>query len=97
MANGKATGSQFGDLHELVAVVLIEQINAWKEHRLVEERRDEGVVTYVKVFPPALLAQAIKFLKDNGIDAPALGAPKTDTLKHSMPDFEDDNVIPIRK
>lgn len=98
MATGKATDTQFGDLHELVASALIEQINAWKAGCLVEQKTDdEGVIFYVKVFPPALLAQAIKFLKDNGIDQPARSGNKVDTLKQSMPDFEDDNVIPIRK
>lgn len=92
MASGKGTDEQFGSLHALVAESLIEQITAWKNARLVEQDGD----VFVKVFPPALLAQAIKFLKDNGIDQPARNGNKVDTLKDAMPDF-DDNVIPFTK
>lgn len=93
MANGKATDSQFGDLHQLVAESLIEQINAWKAGRLVQLDGEK----YTKVFPPALLAQAIKFLKDNGIDQPARTGNKVDTLKNVLPDFSDDgdNILPF--
>lgn len=93
MASGKATDSQFGDLHALVAESLIEQIQAWKAGRLVVQEGEE----YVKVFPPALLAQAIKFLKDNGIDQPARSGNKVDTLKKAMPDFSDDNVVTFNR
>ncbi len=94
MASCKGTETQFGDLHQLVAESLIEQITAWKEHRLVMVDKEECV----KVFPPALLAQAIKFLKDNGIDQPARAGNKVDTLKKAMPDFSDDaNVLPFTK
>ena len=93
MASGKGTETQFGELHQLVAESLIEQINAWKAGKLVVQDGE----TYVKCFPPALLAQAIKFLKDNGIDQPARTGNKVDTLKKAMPDFSDDNIIPIRK
>jgi hypothetical protein len=94
MASGKGTDGQFGDLHALVAESLIQQITAWKAGCLVEMDGEGG---YVRVFPPALLAQAIKFLKDNGIDQPARQGNKVDTLKKAMPDFSDDNIIPIRK
>ncbi len=90
----KATEDTFNDLHSLVADALIEQINAWKNGRLVDMGK-EG--EWVKVFPPALLAQAIKFLKDNGIDQPARTGTKVDTLKDAMPDFESDNVLPFTK
>ena len=93
MASGKGTETQFGELHQLVAESLIEQITAWKNGRLVEQDGEE----YVKVFPPALLAQAIKFLKDNGIDQPARAGTKVDTLAKAMPDFSDDNVVPFNR
>jgi hypothetical protein len=90
MANGKATDIQFGNLHELVAESLILQLNAWKDGRLVVLDGEK----YTKCIPPALLAQAIKFLKDNGIDQPARTGNKVDTLKKAMPDFsDDDNVV----
>lgn len=81
----RTTDDRFDELHGLVATALIEQIQAWKEGRLVEAKDGE----YVKVFPPALLAQAIKFLKDNGIDQPARKGNRIDTLKDAMPDFDD--------
>lgn len=89
MAAGRGTETQFGDLHALVAESLIEQIQAWKEQRLVILDGEK----HVKVFPPALLAQAIKFLKDNGIDQPARAGNRVDTLKKIMPDDLDDDVI----
>jgi hypothetical protein len=103
MAGKRTTDSTFDDLHSIVADALIEQIRAWKESRLVEYSRvvdadTDGEKQYVKVFPPALLAQAIKFLKDNGIDQPAREGNRVDTLKDEMPDFGDaDNVVPMRR
>lgn len=50
--------------------------------------------------PPALLAQAIKFLKDNGIDMPAQSGNRVDTLKDEMPDLDEierGTVVPFRK
>jgi hypothetical protein len=85
----RTSESKFDELHGLVAESLVEQIKAWKDGRLVQQEGEE----YVKVFPPALLAQAIKFLKDNGIDQPAKSGNRVDTLKHEMPDFSGDNVV----
>jgi hypothetical protein len=84
------------EIHLLVAEALVEQIKAWKEHRLVDADKEGNLV---RVFPPALLAQAIKFLKDNGIDAPAQKGNRIDTLKDAMPDFDalESNVVAIRR
>lgn len=101
MAGKRTTDDSFDALHGIVADALIEQITAWKEGRLVDFGRVSGGEEgkdYVKVLPPALIAQAIKFLKDNGIDTPAKTGSKVDTLKDSMPDFGDaDNVVAIRR
>lgn len=101
MASNRTTDERFDALHGIVADALIEQINAWKEGRLVDFGRVHGGEEgkdYVKVLPPALIAQAIKFLKDNGIDTPAQTGSKVDTLKGTMPDFGDsDNVVAIRR
>lgn len=71
-------------LHGIVADSLIQQIKA-------AQASGEAI-------PPALLAQAIKFLKDNGVDAPARQGSKVDTLKEAMPDFDEHtNVTPFRK
>lgn len=62
-------------LHGLVAGTLKDQI--------------EGYVARGEPVPPQLLAQAIKFLKENGIDAdPAPGSPLgalSDSLKGDLP------------
>lgn len=89
----RTTNEKFDELHALVAESLIEQLKAWKEGRLVQQEGEE----YIKVFPPALLAQCIKFLKDNGIDQPAQKGNRVDTLRDSMPDFEGDNVVPFSR
>lgn len=89
----RTTEDRFDELHGIVADALIEQISAWKAQRLVTLQDGE----YVKVFPPALLAQAVKFLKDNGVDTPARKGNKADTLKDAMPDYQDDNVLPMRR
>jgi hypothetical protein len=91
MSDTRASELTFEELHALTAESLIEQLKAWKTGRLVVLEGE----TYVKVFPPALLAQAIKFLKDNGIDQPAKKGNKVDTLKDAMPDFAGDNVLPF--
>lgn len=101
MGTKRTTDDAFDSLHALVADALIEQINAWKERRLVDYKlvKDgDEATTYVTVLPPALIAQAIKFLKDNGIDSPAQSGSKVDTLKNDMPDFDDlQNVVSIRR
>lgn len=89
----RTTENRFDELHGIVADALIEQIMAWKNQRLVTLVDGE----YVKAFPPALLAQAIKFLKDNGIDQPARAGNKVDALKNSLPDYSDDNVVPFAR
>lgn len=91
----RASNDLADEMHRLVAEALVEQIKAWKDGRLVEQDGD----AYVRVFPPALLAQAIKFLKDNGIDSPARKGNPVDTLKDAMPDFDEleGNVVPMRR
>jgi hypothetical protein len=89
MANGRASDDDASRLHNLVCDSLLLQLEAWKKGRLVVLDGEK----YTKCMPPALLAQAIKFLKDNGIDQPARTGDKVDTLKNAMPDFTDDNVV----
>lgn len=50
--------------------------------------------------PPALRAQTIKFMKDNGIDSPARAAKTHDALAAQLPTFEvEDTVtgVPMRR
>ncbi len=45
-------------------------------------------------FPPALLAQINKFLKDNGVDRAVVPGDPTDLLDDELPEFDDNgNVI----
>ena len=46
--------------------------------------------------PPALLAQAIKLLKDNGIDSPARAQKVADTLAKHMPNFDDIDPVDMQ-
>jgi hypothetical protein len=89
----RATEDSFDELHSLVADALKEQINAWKAGRLVTLQDGE----YVKVFPPALMQAAIKFLDSNGVNTPARKGNRVDTLKDAMPEYNDDNVLPMRR
>lgn len=91
----RASSKQADALHALVAEALIEQIQAWKAGRLVDMGK-EG--EWVKVFPPALLAQAIKFLKDNGINSPGVSGSKIDRLARTLPSLDDlDQVTSARQ
>lgn len=92
MARG--TNEQFDELHGLTLTILTTMLKAAANGMLVDE---EGTVTMP---PPALIAQAIKFLKENGIDKPLASTKKEDTLKDAMPDFDElegGNVVAFRK
>lgn len=75
MTRSKATEAKLGELHGLLADTLKDQIKKFTD-------ANEPV-------PPALLAQAIKFLKDNGIDQPLRAGNKVDSLADVMPDFDE--------
>ena len=81
----RASEEALSALHNLVADSLSAQIKAATESG--------------EPIPPALLAQAIKFLKDNGIDSPALKGSKVDTLKDELDEYEamQSNVVHFRK
>jgi len=80
--------------------ILMKMLQAAESNTLVSGKDDDGEPLFV-LPPPALLAQAIKFLKENGIDSPATSGKKVDTLAASMPDFDQlelgSNVVSIRK
>lgn len=83
-------------LHELVVDTLVEQIKAYKLGEMMGTDKDGN--TFARPMPPALLAQAIKMLKDNGIDSPMRAQKIKDALAGRMPEFdpEDSNVVPMR-
>jgi len=95
---GKATENEAGELHGLVCRMLLKMLKHADQGTLVERDKD-GEMVYIMP-PPALLAQAIKFLKDNGIDRPLTTGQRVDTLKDKMPDFdelESGKVVSIRR
>lgn len=90
----RGSNDQFDELHSLTLTMLLVMMKKASRGLLVD---DEMQATLP---PPALMAQAIKFLKENGIDKPAASGKKADTLKDAMPDFdelEDNKVVPIRR
>jgi hypothetical protein len=92
VVSGRGTDTALDSLHGLVAMTLTEQINAYRDGLV---RDGEGNKLPI---PAALLAQALKFLSDNGIDAPA-ALPKLDALKRALPTFDpaaDNSVVQFR-
>jgi hypothetical protein len=94
MANSTGRGSEaaLDALHGLVAATLQQQIEAYTSGSIKD---GEGNTLPI---PAALLAQALKFLSDNGIDAPA-SAPSVAAVKRALPKFdpeEDTSVVAFR-
>lgn len=77
MADQRATEAVLDGLHSLVANTFVEEIRRAKES-------DEGI-------PASLLAQAAKFLKDNGVDRAIRAGDPLDTLLDELPELEDFN------
>ena len=90
----RGTNEQFDELHSLTLTMLLVMMKKASKGLLVD---DDNVATLP---PPALMAQAIKFLKENGIDKPAANTNKTDTLAEEMPDLDDlerGTVVPFAR
>lgn len=79
----RATDDLFDALHLLAANTLIEEINAYRN--AVDEKGNPAP----KPVPPALIAQVLKFLKDNGIDSPARAQDLEDRLEGKLPNLAD--------
>lgn len=77
----KATEQQLGALHGLLATSFASEIKGYIE-------RGEPI-------PASVLAAASRFLKDNGIDAPARNNKELDELATELEDldFDDTNVV----
>lgn len=71
----RATDIQLDQLHGLLIDAFFEEFERYKANG--------------EHIPPQLYAQAIKFLKDNGIDTPALAQDGFDRLASVIPDFGD--------
>lgn len=79
----RATEDIFDQLHGLMADTLIQQIEVYTK------AKDEDGKPAPQAVPPALLAQCIKFLKDNGIDSPSRGKKVDEALPAGLPSFDD--------
>lgn len=79
----RATNDLMDSLHAMAAETIIEQIMKYRRGEILDPKSGE-----VLPVPPALIAQALKFLKDNGVDSPARAQKMLDALKDKLPDFE---------
>ena len=87
MSDKRASADLVDELHALQAATLMAEIKKYTEHRNPET----GALEPLPV-PPALLAQVNKFLKDNGVDAPARAKKLQDKIGRQLPDLEDVEV-----
>lgn len=65
-------------------------------HKLTVETLQSEIKKYTdanEAVPPALLAQAIKLLKDNGIDSPERVKNLHDELPVGLPEFGPEDVV----
>lgn len=82
----RATNETADRLHGLTFELLIRELRYYAEDPGVDE---DGKPLPRRVIPPALLAQAIKLLKDNGVDSPVRAKQLEDALAAHLPDLED--------
>ena len=75
MSNQRASEDQLDELHGLVANTFIAEIKKAK-------KTEEGI-------PASLLAQAAKFLKDNGVDRAIRPGDPLDVLNDELPELEE--------
>lgn len=83
----RASETLLDELHALQAETLLEEIKAYRAGLRTDADGNRLPV------PPALFAQANKFLKDNGVDRAITPGDPTDLLSDEMPEF--DNVTPF--
>ena len=92
---GRATEELFDLLHGTVATELLEEIRAYRNgerfHATKFDKEGNPLDRDVAPLPAALVAQAIKFLKDNGIDRPVKAGDPEDILARELEE-EFDNV-----
>ncbi|MGY6517476.1 MAG: hypothetical protein ACXIUZ_02060 [Lysobacteraceae bacterium] len=79
----RATEDLLDTLHSLTATALMDEIKKFRQGKYLDK---DGNVLPV---PAALLAQAAKFLKDNGVDRPRREGNEIDKLANELPDFAD--------
>lgn len=90
--NHRATEDLLDMLHGTVAQEFLDSIRKYKNGEVCDPKTGNPIPA-----PAALLAQAAKFLKDNGIDRPVAPGDDLDLLKDELPEFEDDNVLQMKR
>lgn len=79
----RATDAIADALHKLTFETIIDEINRYRHHKDPDGKPDPQPV------PPALIAQALKALKDNGIDSPERAKRLEDSLSGTLPTFSE--------
>lgn len=87
----RATEDMLDELHRLTAQSLLDEVRRYRNGEVLDPKT--GVPLPL---PAALLTAALKFLKDNGVDRAVKPGDPEDLLKDELPEFESDNVIPLR-
>lgn len=72
---GRATDEQLDALHGLLGETMLEELNRY--------------IAKGSPIPPQFFSQVLKYLKDNGIDAPSRAVKLRDRLADTMPNFDD--------
>lgn len=89
----RATEELFDALHGLAAQELINEIRAYQAgeryHPTKYDKDGEPLPREPIALPAAIVAQAIKFLKDNGVDRPGRESGALDALADSLPTDEE--------
>jgi hypothetical protein len=89
---GRATDALMDQLHGEVTTALIDEIKTRDDEVVLGISKDGKPITGRKGISPAMVAAAIKMLKDNGVDAPARLSPKVDALAAELADLDLDDV-----
>lgn len=84
----RATEDLLDLLHGTVAQSLLDEIKRYKD------LKDENNLPLP--LPASLVAQAVKFLKDNGIDRPRSEGSSTDLLADELDDLDRSNVVAFK-
>lgn len=79
----RASETLLDSLHGATAEAYAEEIRKYRDGEYTD---GEGRTLPI---PASLLANAAKFLKDNGVDTPGRDNEKIDELAGSMPEFDD--------
>lgn len=84
MTDNRATEGELDALHRLVADQFTSEIRAYKDGSMVDSDGNRIAI------PASLLAQAAKFLKDNGVDRAIRSGDPLDILSEELPSVEDE-------